>query len=71
MFSDRTPKKKASGSSLLEGTARESSTEDILTRMREENAEIPMHYPWEGLKLGKEFGTGDFGKVQYNECSIV
>ena len=55
--------KKSSNSSLKEGTARELSTEDILQHMREENAEIPMNFPWDNIKLGKELGTGDFGKV--------
>ena len=55
--------KKTSNSSLTEGPVREQSTENILQRMREEKAEIPMSFPWDNIKLGKELGTGDFGKV--------
>lgn len=55
--------KKSSRSSLLEGSATEPSTEDILARLREEQAEVPMNFPWDAIRLGKELGTGDFGKV--------
>ncbi len=46
----------------MEGS-REPGTEDILKRLREERAEVPMDFPWDSIKLGKELGTGDFGKV--------
>lgn len=59
---DRAPQKRNSASSLMEGS-REPGTEDILKRLREERAEVPMDFPWDSIKLGKELGTGDFGKV--------
>ncbi len=48
----------------MEGSAsQELGTEDILKRLREERVEVPMDFPWDSIKLGKELGTGDFGKV--------
>ena len=62
--------KKTSNSSLTERTVREQSTENILQRMREEKAEVPMNFPWDNIKLGKELGTGDFGKVHNIHCKV-
>ena len=35
----------------------------VLFYAADEDSEIPMNFPRDQLKLLKEFGTGDFGKV--------
>ena len=40
----------------------------VLFYVADENSEIPMNFPRDQLKLLKEFGTGDFGKVHIYIC---
>ena len=49
-------------------SSREMSTESILERMRQQHAEIPMNFPHDQIKLSREIGTGDFGKVYQAEA---
>ena len=41
----------------------QTSTNDTPERMNREPVDVPMNFPREQIKLGKEFGEGDFGKV--------
>ena len=39
------------------------SVEESTEGLRREQVDVPMNFPREQIKLGKEFGEGDFGKV--------
>lgn len=55
----------ASSSRRGNGGKIQSKNEDILEHQESEqgDSEVPMDFPREQIKLGKEFGEGDFGKV--------
>ena len=52
-----------SSGTAVEEEKRQTSTEEMTDDSRNEEAEIPMDFPREQIKLGKEIGVGDFGKV--------
>ena len=43
--------------------AQPKSEEDWEREQEDTDAEVPMDFPRDQIKLGKEFGAGDFGKV--------
>ena len=57
----------SSGSGKENGGRVQPKSEDVLEDQEREqddtDAEVPMDFPREQIKLGKEFGAGDFGKV--------
>ena len=53
----------ATNTAASNGRKASPSTEDILDLLRKEKAEVPMDFPRDQIKIGKEFGEGDFGKV--------